>query len=447
MSPKYDAFGRPVEPEAPRPSTLGRPGERSTRDPRAAEHRSFGSPSAPWTPATRKDDAVVPEVRGLPSVTGGRPVGARAGKRVQGLTRLAGGVGAVVLVLLAIVGSLVDDDAPTASSGGRVGIVGTTPLTAERVARAVGLLRVEMGSGERVLSVSITDSYASARVLTADGDGTRSLSLGRDGAVTAVGGSSTSATSRGVPVTDLDAPAAGAIAEAVVRGLGPGATGALRSLTAYSYQDEPLRWTASVEGGPDVSRTWSADQAGRSVVRTKDGAPAPPKGQPGPATVPEGISGTSLLAPDNLRQALGALGALPALQDESPREILLSTLNLEPERLLAGVKDGTDRRLVSVDAAFGLDPSAVSPSAGEDTVALSDVDAAGPARALRTIGRRLSTDAAAQVQSVSLAPDGGAADGGRPGWFVLLEGEGEDRVWRASLDGRRVGRSGEDLTR
>ncbi|MSW53259.1 MAG: hypothetical protein F2817_20535, partial [Actinobacteria bacterium] len=95
MRPKYDAFGRPVEPEAPRSGTLGRPGDRSSRDPRSAEHRSYGSPSAPWTPATRRDDAVVPEVRGLPAMTGGGPVGAPAGKRVQGLMSAAGAVGAV----------------------------------------------------------------------------------------------------------------------------------------------------------------------------------------------------------------------------------------------------------------------------------------------------------------------------------------------------------------
>jgi hypothetical protein len=151
--------------------------------------------------------------------------------------------------------------------------------------------------------------------------------------------------------------------------------------------------------------------------------------------------------PANLGRALAALGSLPSLRDRTPNEIRLGSLNVEAARRLAGVREGTSRRLVSVDAAFGVDPSAVTRSTDEDPVALPDIDPSGPARALRTIGRRLRTDAAAQVTSISLSTVRSTAGDERPGWFLVLEGDGRDRIWRASLDGRRVGRSGEDLTR
>jgi hypothetical protein len=390
----------------------------------------------------------VPEVRGLPAVTGGGPVRGSAERRGARLLSLAGGVGVVALVALGIVGSLVEDDEPSTGAEARSATSRAVPLSAAQAYRAIGLLRSGMRPGDRVLSVSISESYASARVLPAGGAGARSLSVGSDGRVTSSPSSSTSESSRGVPLDDLDLRAPGRVVEAVRRGLGPGPTGTLRSLTAYSFRDEPLRWSASVEGGPEVARSWSADAQGYAVVRVRDGAPAPRAGEPGPATVPAGVTGRSLLVSENLRSALGALGALPGLRDRSPDEIRLSSLAVEPERAAVGIQEGATRRLVTVDAAFGVDPSSVSRSSDGSTVALSSVDAAGPARALRTIGRRLSTDAASQVRSVSLALAGvGDAPGSEPpGWLVLLGGEGADRVWRASLDGRRVGRSGEDLT-
>lgn len=441
MSPQYDAFGRPVEPSAPRPEPESRPSGRSYGAPESPRHR-------------REDDSgSVPEVRGLPPVDGGAPVRGTTPGRRRSWGNALGAFGAAAIIGLGILGSLgEDDDGGTARSGGSSSATPedaplTAPVTAASADRAVATLRRAVRPTERVLSVSVSGGSATVRVTTpGGGNGGRYLSLDEDGSVRTFESSTTSARSPGIPVAELDAAAPGRMVAAVLRGLGPRTTGSVRSVSAYVSGDEPLRWTASAQGVRSEERSWSGDEHGRAVVRTRDGAPAPEEGESGPAVVPAGLQGRSLLVTANLRSALGALRTLPALRGRSADEVLISSLNVQPDRVLAGIQDGSTRQLVSVDAAFGVDPSATSSSA-TGSVPLSLVDPAGPGRALRAIGRRASIDAAASVQYVALTIDDTAPAGEQVRWFIVLEDGADERIWRASIDGTRVGASGEDLTR
>lgn len=413
MSPKYDAFGRPVAPST-----------ETTRRPQP-------HPTAPAEP--NAGPVAGPNAR----PTGSRPAARRRSPAIPVLIALLVVVGTVALGVLSAA-----DDGPRARLGGDLETTGLTPRSTVERLRA---LRAEIRPGERLLSVSLGTSYASVRLRAAPGSDatTRTLSLRDDGDVSSFEGSTSASSGPGADARRLDVEAPGRLVGAVLRGLGPGsdATVSAVSVGAYERAGEPrLEWSALVRGGTQPGRSWRGDEHGRHVLRVIDGAPAPDVGERGPAVVPTGASGRSLLVPATLRAAIrAAVGG-----DTAAR---LAALEVRPERVQVGLMTpGEPRRSVSVDAALGVDaPVVLTRSA--PTIPVGRVVADAPKRALVRIGRRLRVDARAKVSFAALqVPDPDLA-GGPLRWLVVLDDTvpALDRNWQATADGRRVARTGEPL--
>lgn len=431
MSPEFDAFGRPISPGSgsgpsaePTPSEPGRPtvsaGERSRPGSRTGGRSDVGGGSADPRPA------------GGPSPATRSGCGCAA---LLGVLAVLVGVGAVAVFSLAGEDAEVRGSGTSADGARRLDAAGALSPAGTR--RQTQRLQAVLRPGERITSLSIRENYLSALVSTGAGRPGRSITLytDRDPYV----GSGGTATDRGVSLESLDLAGPARLIAATRRGLGP------RSAAKVSYvvldrspvEGEPAGWAVYLEGSaPDESR-WTGDIHGDHVLRGADGAPAPPAGSTGPARLPRGIAGTSLVRPANLRRAVDLV------RRAAPDGSVVTGVDVRPVHVDVTTRTGYRTRRFTVDAAFGIRADTPGETTQRTGIAFSSVDTRGPERALRRIESRARNRATSRVDYVllSLAVPGIAAQ--RTTWGLYLAGGSPvRRYWRATLDGRRVGEPG-----
>lgn len=466
MSPEYDAFGRPIRTgsgdgasSGPAPSAGGGGTRRpADRRPRAADDDERDRS------ADRPDDRA-PDDRPGGVFGGGPPSGDRpgavfgAGAPSGGEPASVGGASPAVragcgcasslvalVVVLGIAGVAIFSAVGDEDSGIRGALTAIDDLTrdgdgdglsAAGTRREVTRLRAELRPGERLVSLTLRADYLSARAAIGEGAPTRTITLyaDRDPSISEGGTSS----DRGVPLEDLDLDGPARLIAATRRGLGPRSTATADYvvLDLGTDDDDPPGWALYLDGAAQDELRWTGDVHGRHVLRAADGAPAPAAGQAGPARVPTGIAGGSMVRPANLRRALDAV------RKAAPSGSLVTGVDVRPVRIGVSTRKGYRERRYTVDAAFGLDAAAPGETTQRNGIAFSAVNARGPERALRRIQSRAGNRATGRVDYVLLSlPTPGFA-GQRSTWGVYLAGGSPvRRYWRASLDGRRAGEPG-----
>src|SRR5690606_25155231 len=143
----------------------------------------------------------------------------------------------------------------------------------------------------------------------------------------------------------------------------------------------------------------------------------------------------SLLRPVNLRRALAAL------RGRAPSGWVVTHLDVRPSGLSATLRRSWRERRYRVDGAFGVRAAGRGETTGRGGVPLGRIDPEAPARAIRRIDARTAGGLADRLAYVVYSPHpfGTIPDA----WNVHLEGGNPaTRLWRASADGRRVGRPG-----
>lgn len=412
MSPARDPFGRPIVPPDPPPSAGPGPG---------------------------------------PSPTGAGP---EPGPSMpDGLPRLKHGwggplLGIVVMIVLGVVlaGTFGSSSGPTGSTSA----VGTTDagdgagdereeslLAPAGTRRALGQLRNELQPGERIVSLYLRDDELDvittngpdrpARRMTIDAEG---LAENRE--------QPGDAFHRGLTIAQVDDAAPQRLLAAVRRGLGGPFAARFLLLDGGDRDGDPLTWAAYLDGVPSARERWAGDAHGRHVVRTSDGAPAPTAGDRRPIVTPAGTNRSSLLRRENLRRALAAARAATWSDGR------VQGVDVWPNHASVTVRRGYRQRRVTVDAGLGvrIDSRGETPQKGG--LAFAAIDAAGPERALAGITRRTGRSATKRVDYVILSPRNPVFPDDRTTWNVYLRGgDPAARYWRATVDGRRVGRAGE----
>lgn len=413
MSPDRDPFGRPIErSDAPRSPAPG----------------SAPSPTGAGPGSN-------------PPIPGGPPR----------LRRGWGGpiLGIVVLLVLGVVlaGTFGSSSGPTGSTSA----VGTTDGGApdaedEREAsllapagtrRALGQLRSELQPGERIVSLYLRDDELDvittngpdrpARRMTIDAEG---LAENRE--------QPGDAFHRGLTIAQVDDAAPQRLLAAVRRGFGRPFTTRFLLLDGGDRDGDPVTWAAYLDGVPSAQERWESDLHGRHVVRTSDGAPAPAAGDRRPIVTPAGTNRSSLLRRENLRRALAAARAATWSDGR------VQGVDVWPNHASVTVRRGYRQRRVTVDAGLGvrIDSRGETPQKGG--LAFAAIDPAGPERALAGITRRTGRNAGKRVDYVILSPRNPVFPDDRTTWNVYLRGgDPAARYWRATVDGRRVGRAGE----
>jgi hypothetical protein len=310
-------------------------------------------------------------------------------------------------------------------------------LSATGSRRMLAQLRDAARPGERVSSLSIRDAYAVARLADRVGR-ERSLTF-RDGKDPEEG-FTTTATGGAIEPAAIPADAVPRLVAAVGRGIGPSSTAGLDYLVLdVPSEGEDAGWYAyqeDVPGTASETRRWSSDLDGRHVVRG-DGAPAPAPGQDGPVVQPAGLEGASLLRGANLRRALAA--ARSRLRPGS----LVTSAVVRPTEVALATRRGWREQRLTVDAALGVRRSGTGETTRRIGSPITRLDADAPARAIRKVDARVTGDVVARVDYVVWSPRDPVFPTSRDTWGVYLGGGNPaTRLWRASRDGRRVGRPG-----
>lgn len=427
MSPEYDAFGRPNRPapgDGPARSSTS-PRTPSDRDARDARRRRRGrrSPRPP-----RQGGCV----GGLITLVVVGAVGVPIGIAV-----LAGDDGARPAesdreVIDRFVGSGKDARSSAAAAGDTKGML-STGGTQQAFAR----LKAKMQPGDRITSLSIRPEYLSARIARGVGTPERSITIREDDEYESDG---TTATERGVALEALGLDGPRRLIEAARRGVGPRSTATVGYvvLDVGRDRDDEHGWAVYLEGTTSEDSRWTSDIRGDHVLRPSDGAPAPPEGESGPARTPTGVAPSSMVRPENLRRAVRVVAE--ALEDDA----LVTSVDVRPKAVSFRVRRSFRERSYSVDATFGLEVGAVNETASRDGIPISEVNARGPERALRKIDSRRDNRAPERVDYVILSPRSKTFPQSRTVWLVYLQGgHPNGRYWRATADGRRIGRSGE----
>lgn len=424
MAPEYDAFGRPVD----------------------SGSRGTAGPAEPPSPSGRPGGG--PRGGGAPRPRSG-PSSSSGPRRVVGCVSTL-----VVLFVLATIAVPVvlvttgGDDAPTAdregtlerfrgTGDGRLASDAEGMLATRGTTDALDRLRARMRPGERVTSMSIRSEYLSAGVASGLGAPERQITIRGDDEDERDG---RTATERGVALGALDVRAPQRLIAAVRRGLGPGSTATVSYvlLDVGDGADEAPSWVAYLEGARSEDARWTSDARGARVLRASDGAPAPPEGARGPARTPTGVEATSMVRPDNLRRAIALV------RGRLPRGALVTNVDVRPRNATFRVRRSFRERPYTVDAALGLQIGDAYETSSRDGVPISSVNARGPERALRKVDARKRNRAPERVDYVILSPRSTAFAQSRTVWLVYLKGgHPNGRYWRASADGRRIGRAGE----
>jgi hypothetical protein len=150
--------------------------------------------------------------------------------------------------------------------------------------------------------------------------------------------------------------------------------------------------------------------------------PSPPS-TPVPGPAPTGLTGRSMLRPDNLRHAISLLRSGPGAR--------LKFLRVAPDRVDAQLVASAGRLELLQVTPDSDAPTRISVSAGSlpvsDTLPLRAVDPAAPARLIHAAARRAHVRPGS-VQYAVLLPLAG-----QPRWTVLLEGGGQ---WLGDARGR-----------
>lgn len=327
------------------------------------------------------------------------------------------------------------DDADAIGSGGE-----PSQFSTDDAVWALDQLKTEQRPGERIVSLTM---YADeTRVVTTAGrdQAPRVLTLNSDGTIDEeVSGD---LRSPGVELDRIDERASQRLLAAVERGLDRGFSVNKVHYASSDRDDEPAGWTATIQPATDrdapAEQRWRGDLHGRHVLRLGDGAPAPAPGRPGPAKRPAGSNRASLLREGNLRQALAAASSAAA-------DTRVVGVDLRPKRAVVTVRDGFHKRRFTVDAAFGVGPDSGATSPEKGSVSFATIDPAGPERALARISQQIGESAAARIDRLTLDPRNPGRPDLRSIWHVYLKGQDPiNSHWRATLDGSRVGRPGED---
>lgn len=443
MSPEYDAFGRPN-----RSGSGGGDGEA-----RPSSGGSGGGPSADGgsgSPRPGGGGSWSPSSSGSPG-GGGRPrpsdggAGPRPGSG-SGRGCVVALVAVVVVVIaavaLAIVGSGGDDERTANGSTtpfGQGDDDASSMLSPAGTRKAFARLKAKVQPGERVTSLSIRDAYLSAQVTPGPGRSERSITIrenGEDYETT----TSIESGARGLSLEAIDVSGPERLLAATRRGLGPrsAATVSYVVLDVPTEPEERSGWAVYLEGTPSDDSRWTSDMRGEGVLRPSDGAPAPPVGDPGPARTPAGTTGTSMVRPANLRRAIDLVGR--GLASGS----VVTGVDVRPATVTVSIRRSFRVRRHTVDAAFGVEVGSVSETTSKDGIPISQVDARGPERALRKIDARQRNGAPGRVDYVLLNPRMSGFPRSSTVWAVYLKGgHPNGRYWRATLDGRRIGRPGE----
>lgn len=323
---------------------------------------------------------------------------------------------------------------------GRSGTAEEGFLSPDGTKEAFARLKAQAKPGERITSLSIRPEYLSAQLATGEGAPERSLTIRSDDGDDHESASSSPSSSRGIALEALDLRGPAALMAAARRGLGPAspATTSYVVLDLGRTPDDPSGWAVYLEGTTSENSRWTSDMRGEHVLRPSDGAPAPPEGERGPATVPTGVGGASMVRPENLRRAIAVVR--DRLQDGA----LVTSVDVRPRTVTFRVRRSFRERTYTVDAAFGLDVGDVNETSSRDGVALSSVNWRGPERALRKVDSRQENRAPERVDYVILSPRSSVFAQSRTVWLVYLQGgHPNGRYWRATADGKRIGRSGE----
>ncbi|EHN12227.1 hypothetical protein PAI11_09030 [Patulibacter medicamentivorans] len=408
------------------------------------EHDAFGRPTRPapsgWGPSTGSSPSG--GLGGGSGGSGGRPPSGR---------RLLVAFLVFDVIVVAIVGAvllLANSGGSGSSEGGTTAIVDGGPgapkddgsmLGAKGTREAFAKLRGAMRPGERVGMLSIRPDYLSATVATGKDQPARSLTVrkGEDDVMESSGGTSSD---RGVPIGEVDLDAPAKLIAATRRGIGPSSPATIDYLVFIGGREEgqPAQWAAYLKGGRSEDSRWQGDAHGDHVVRPSDGAPAPPEGQSGPAERPFGLSSGSMIRGRNLRRALAAVRPLVGGSSR------VTSVSVWPQRVIVATRQRWVERRFTVDAAFGVDRDKPGETAARGGLSFSSIDVGGPERAIDLVGRRAKTDAKGRIDYVILDPADSAFPGDRTTWSLYLRGGNPaTRYWRATLDGRRVGRPGQ----
>lgn len=445
MSPDYDAFGRPIrsgpggEGGAARPSG-GSGDSRSSGGSRPSGGASGGSrPSGggSWSPSSSGGGG-----GSSPGAGRGRKTAAQTGCGCVSLVVSLIVIGAIGLIAL---GAFVGDE-DSATSGGSSTPFGAREddpgsiLSAQGTRGAFARLKTKLRAGERITSLSIREEYLSAQVTPGEGRKDRSITVRKDRDDDYESETSVSSGARGLSLEAIDLAGPQKLLAATRRGLGPRS----RAKVAYVVLDVPTRpdersgWAVYLEGTSSADNRWTSDIHGEHVLRPSDGAPAPPAGQQGPARTPAGVTGASLVRPANLRRAIAAVRA------ELPEDALVTAADVRPARVSVTARRSFRARTYTVDAAFGIEVGETQETATRDGLPISQVNAAGPERALRRIDARQGNGAPKRIDYVILNPRTSSFPGSRTVWSLYLRGgHPNGRYWRSTLDGRQIGRPGE----
>lgn len=150
----------------------------------------------------------------------------------------------------------------------------------------------------------------------------------------------------------------------------------------------------------------------------------PPPRPPVPGPAPTGLTGRSMLRPDNLRHAISQLRSGPGAR--------LKFLRVAPDRVDAQLVASADRLELLQVTPDSDEPTRVAVSSGSlpvsDTLPLGAVDPAAPARLIRTAARRAHVRPGSAQYAVLLPL------AGKPRWTVVL-GEGGGQ-WLGDARGR-----------
>lgn len=443
MSPDYDAFGRPLRPGPDggggdaRPSDRPSSGDGTGRSPSGGPDSSRPSGGASWSPSSSSGDGR--------SGPGAGPGGKTAAQRGCGCVALLVAVIVVGAMGLMALGATVDDggdarvDGPTTPFGAREDGAGSM-LSAAGTREGFARLRATLRAGERITSLSIREEYLSAQVTSGVGRKDRSITIRQDRDDDRETETSVASGARGMALGAIDPAGPRRLLAATRRGLGPRSTAEVGYvvLDVPTGPEERAGWAVYLEGTSSEDSRWTGDLRGEGVLRPSDGAPAPAVGQVGPARTPTGVTGASLVRPANLRRAIAAVRA------ELPRDALVTGADVRPARVSITARRSFRERVYTVDAAFGVGVGQPRETSSRDGLPIARLNAAGPERALRKIDARQGNGAPGRVDYVILNPRTSVFPDSQTVWSVYLkDGHPNGRYWRATLDGRRIGRPGE----
>lgn len=314
-----------------------------------------------------------------------------------------------------------------------------SPLHPSGTGPAIARLRAELRPGDRIETLRLWPDRLTADVTRGRDQPLRELTV-RDGDVVEERSDGRTSSRPGFPPRAIDPAAPRRLIAAALRGLAPETTADVQyvALSVGFHADHSPEWAVYLDEVPNDDARWQGDVRGRHVVRSSDGAPAPPPGRRGRPTTPVGARGSSLIRRDRLRRVIAAVAAVAR-----PGELVMRVV-VRPTRAEVTTRRGYRERTYAVDGAIGVALSRTGETSERGGLRFSQVIGAAPERALAAIGRRTGSDARRRVDYVILSARDPAMLTSRTAWNVYLGGGNpRTRFWRSSLDGRQVGQPGD----